>query len=105
MCHCSMCRRQTGLYYAATAANNSDLEILTDDTLRWYESSAWAKRGFCRTCGSALFWKANDEDETSILAGSLVGDSGLKIGKQIFTKHKGDFYDLIAGIPTFDEGG
>ena len=29
-------------------------------TLTWYESSEFARRGFCSKCGSSLFWHAID---------------------------------------------
>lgn len=102
-CHCTMCRRQTGLYYAATECRRDDLELVTDETLSWYASSSFARRGFCGRCGSALFWQLQGADYISILAGSLDGETGLSIDRQIFTNYKGDFYDLIEGVPVFGE--
>ncbi|MEC7554198.1 MAG: hypothetical protein VX122_03665 [Pseudomonadota bacterium] len=36
---------------------NSALMIRGEDNVAWYESSREVKRGFCRVCGSKLFWK------------------------------------------------
>ena len=58
MCHCTQCRRVTGHLMAATAARRADLRLLTAAELRWYDSSAQARRGFCARCGSTLFWEA-----------------------------------------------
>lgn len=99
-----MCRTQTGLYYAATESALDDFELTSQETLAWYPSSAWAQRGFCNRCGTALFWKENDGDAISILVGSFDEDPDLVVGEQIFTRYKGKFYDLIEGIPTLDEG-
>ena len=104
-CHCGQCRKQTGLYYAATNADDSDLEITKSDTLSWYAASDFAKRGFCSKCGSALFWKRNDSDETSILAGAFDGDIGVKIDRHIFVSDKADYYDIEDGLPRFDQSG
>ncbi|NNC42052.1 MAG: GFA family protein [Acidimicrobiia bacterium] len=104
MCHCRMCRTQTGLYYAATESALDDFALTSDKTLTWYTSSEWAKRGFCSTCGTALFWKADEHDRISILVGSFDDDPGLVVGKQIFTRYKGAFYELISDIPTLEEG-
>jgi hypothetical protein len=61
---------------------------------RWYAASAAAKRGFCPTCGSFLFWKAHDEDEIGVSLGALDGATGLRLERHIFTADKGDYYDI-----------
>lgn len=97
-CHCSQCRKQSGLYFAATATEDKDLTINGDD-LKWYKASPDASRGFCGTCGSSLFWKHDEEDFTSILAGSIDGVSGLEITRHIYVGDKPDWYDITDGKP------
>ena len=53
-CHCSQCRRQTGLYYATTDAVIIDVEITGRDSIGTFRASADAERAFCGVCGSAL---------------------------------------------------
>ncbi len=65
----------------------------------WFEASATARRGFCPTCGSFLFWKAHDEDTLSFALGALDGPTGLRLEKHIFTADKGDYYDITDGLP------
>jgi hypothetical protein len=98
-CHCSQCRRQTGHYYAATNVSNENLEIAGDENLSWYRASDFAQRGFCRSCGSALFWKRDEADYVSIMAGSFDTPSGLKGEKHIFVADKGDYYEIADGLP------
>lgn len=105
-CHCNQCRRQTGLFYAATAAPWDSLHLTGEDSLRWYASSAFARRGFCGTCGSALFWKPVDLPHVAILAGSLDDLSGLLAQCHIFTADRfaADgrcFYEITDGLPQF----
>lgn len=100
-CHCSQCRKQTGLYYASTNCANSQIEVEGGDNITWYQSSEQAKRGFCKSCGSALFWKHRDADYVSIVAGSLDQPSGLPQGYHIFCADKGDFYDIKDGLEQF----
>ena len=103
-CHCGQCRKQTGHYFAATQAANSDLTIEDSGTLKWYAASDEAKRGFCGECGSALFWRRNDTDTTSILAGTLDGDAGgIKMVRHIFVADKGAYYDLDDGLPQDEQ--
>ena len=103
-CHCGQCRKQTGLYYAATNVSDDRLTLVSDTTLKWYQSSESARRGFCGECGSALFWKHNDDSFTSLLVGAIDGPTDLSISDHIFVRDKGDFYDIADGRPTHDRG-
>lgn len=100
-CHCSQCRKQTGLYYAATNVAEEKLSVEGADKITWYRASPHAMRGFCSTCGSALFWKGNGSDEISIMAGALDQPSGLTPEAHIFVADKGDFYEIADGLPQF----
>jgi hypothetical protein len=98
-CHCTQCRKQTGHYYATTGAPDEAVAIEDPGSLKWYESSDFARRGFCAECGSALFWKRNGSAETGILAGTIDGPTGLKLAKHIFCADKGDYYELADDLP------
>ena len=102
-CHCTQCRKQTGHFYAATNAADTDLVIEDSGSLKWYAASDIAKRGFCGNCGSALFWRANGDTKTSILAGTLDEDDGVRLGIHIFCEFKGDYYDIDDGLPQFSK--
>ena len=103
-CHCSQCRRQTGHFYAATNVQDEGLTVEGGDSVTWYRASETAGRGFCRTCGSALFWKADGSDYTSILAGAFDQPTGLKIGVHIFCADKGDYYEIADDAPQYVQG-
>ena len=98
-CHCSQCRKQTGHYFASTNVALDDLTITGSGNLTWYRASPEAKRGFCRVCGSTLFWKHDDEARMALLAGSLDGETGLKLAKHIYCADKGDYYSIDDGLP------
>jgi hypothetical protein len=102
-CHCSQCRRQTGHYYAATNVADDRLEVEGAENLTWYAASDFAKRGFCRHCGSVLFWKHNELDQTSIMAGGFDSPSGLAGEAHIFVADKGDYYEIADGLPRFEQ--
>ena len=103
-CHCSQCRRQTGHFYAATNVQDDGLSVEGGENVTWYRASKTASRGFCRTCGSALFWKGDGSDYTSIMAGTFDQPTGLKIGVHIFCADKGDYYEIDDGVPQFAQG-
>ena len=102
ICHCSQCRRTSGHLWAATHASCDKLVFTRDDGLEWYASSDFARRGFCKHCGSSLFYRMNDEDGIGIAAGCLDGPTGLTATKHIFVKDKGDYYDLSDDLTKID---
>jgi hypothetical protein len=104
-CHCSQCRRQSGLYFAATACAADHLTITGTDALRWYAASGHARRGFCGTCGSVLFWQAVGGAQVAILAGSLDDAGGLRASMHICTEGRAAFYDIADGLPQYPHDG
>ncbi len=98
-CHCTMCRRTSGHFFAATECERKDLHFISQQSLRWYQSSPTARRGFCETCGSQLFWETTGSTGVSILAGAMDLPTGLKASKHIFTADKGDYYEINDGLP------
>lgn len=95
-CHCHRCRRITGHHMAATSADLSDLDVDDGtDRLCWWEASPGVFYGFCRTCGSTLFWRNDDEPHRwSIAAGTLDPPTGLITTEAIWTSDASDYHDL-----------
>ena len=96
-CHCTQCRKQTGSYWISSGVADSDLKLTKQDGLKWFASSDQAKRGFCKECGSSLFWKQNGSDTTSICVGGIDGKTGLKLEGHIFCNDAGDYYEISGG--------
>ncbi|MFM8700137.1 MAG: GFA family protein [Hyphomicrobiales bacterium] len=98
-CHCGQCRKTTGNFLAATNCAIDELTLLNERGLAWFKSSGKAERGFCKECGSVLFWRAFGGDEISISAGALNGETGLSIREHIYVADKPDWYDITDGKP------
>jgi hypothetical protein len=98
-CHCVQCRKSSGHHVAATSCARADIEIKGDVT--WYQSSDTARRGFCGTCGSNLFWDGAGVN-LSIFAGTLDGPTGIRLAGHIFCADKGDYYELEDDLPKAD---
>jgi hypothetical protein len=96
-CHCGQCRRASGHFAAATAARREDLAV--EGRVRWYESSAGVRRGFCPTCGSNLFWDDAAKPRISIFAGSLDVPTGLRLKGHIYAADRSDYYTIADGLP------
>ena len=99
VCHCGQCRKQSGNVWASTWTHQDNLSFAASDTLRWFRASNIARRGFCGTCGSFLFWQHNDEDTISISMGTFDEPTGLKLSKHIFVADKGDYHDISDDLP------
>ena len=100
-CHCGQCRKQSGHFWASGYAAVSAFEITGE--VRWYEASPAARRGFCPVCGCFLFWKAHDEDGMSFSLGVIDGPTGFRLQRHIFTRFKGDYYDIADGVPQRED--
>ena len=59
-CHCSMCRKEHGAGYVTWVGFEAQQVTFDPITkhLQWYESSPGADRGFCKHCGSSLFFRS-----------------------------------------------
>ncbi len=109
ICHCQECRRWHGHISAFTAARREDLAVDDGRAVRWVDSpasDAHARRGFCGECGSSLFWDAPGRETISIAAGTLDGDTELRVTGHIYVSEQAD-YDALPddGLPRHDRGG
>lgn len=104
-CHCSQCRRQSGLYFAATSVAASALSLTGVEHITWFASSDFAKRGFCSCCGTILFWKPNAEARYAILAGAFDDPGCLHPGAHICTAGRPHFYRIDDGQPQYEGDG
>ena len=103
-CHCILCRRSSGHFVAATACAMPHLTLHRSDSLQWYRSSQQAQRGFCRICGSNLFWRPDSGTHISIMAGTLDDPTGVRGVAHIHVHSKGDYYTVEDGLPGHMDG-
>lgn len=99
-CHCTMCRKQSGHYWASTNVKRAALLVTGAEHVTWYPSSPKIRRGFCSRCGSVLFWDpVSGHDWTSVAMGAFDSPTGTRLEKHIFVADKGDYYDIADGLP------
>jgi hypothetical protein len=103
VCHCSRCLRTHGHAAAYSSCARSDLALVRDAQLRWYEADDRA-RGFCASCGASLFWSAAGRDSISIAAGTLDQPTGLKTVAHIHTRDRADYYEIDGEVERFADG-
>ena len=77
LCHCRMCQRATGgvsIAFAGLPKRNVEWHSPPD----LYASSPFAKRPFCRECGTPLGFMFDDGENMDITIGSLDDPYGLE---------------------------
>lgn len=71
LCHCRMCQKAAGNYFLPLANIKRDDFLITRGEPSWFRSSHLVRRGFCRDCGTPLFYDMPGEDFLNIALGSL----------------------------------
>jgi hypothetical protein len=74
--------------------NCESVTFKNEDRIGRFRSSEWAERGFCKECGSNLFYHIVGSDDYQISAGLLDDQSTLKMSLQVFIDSKPKFYAL-----------
>lgn len=98
-CHCRECRRQSGHYWASTDVPREAVTISGAEAVRWYQSSARVRRGFCGTCGAFLFWDVAGRAKLAIGMGAFDTPTGVALAHHIFVSEQGDYYRIADGLP------
>lgn len=112
-CHCERCRRWTGHFTAATSCRRDHLRLTSDGTLAWHHPAdePSVAYGFCRECGSSLFWKVvavppGESQEKlntiEIWAGTLDPPTGLWTERVIYAGDASDYHTLDPSIESLE---
>lgn len=105
ICHCTECRKWTGSFYACIAVKPDNYKIQGEENIKWYAKTPNSEQGFCKDCGSAIFWReTNNPNYLDFAIGSLNNPSQLTAKQHIFCKSKANFYALPNdGAPQYNE--
>ncbi len=100
-CHCVQCRKHSGHFFASSDVPRKNLRFISgEDKIAWYKSSERARRGFCKVCGSTLFWDPLvPRDWIGIAMGAFDSPTETKLKIHIYVAEKGDYYDIADGLP------
>jgi hypothetical protein len=97
ICHCAMCQRWGGAFYAGVKGDAA--QVSGEAAITVYRSSDWAERAFCGTCGSNLWYRFLPTGSRSFLAGLFDLPPGFGIERQIFVDEKPDWFDIAQDSP------
>ena len=90
-CHCSMCRTWGGGPLLAVECE-SDAAFDGKDNVAVFDSSEWAERGFCKHCGTHLFYRLKLDGHYVVPAGLLGDQAAWEFTTEIFIDEQPDYY-------------
>ena len=64
-----------------------------------YDSSDWAERGFCKHCGSNLFYRLKARNEYHLWLGTFDDQKPFRLASEIFIDEKPDSYEFAGDHP------
>jgi len=100
LCHCRMCQKAVGNYFAAYALLRlSDLAWTRGKPAFW-RSSEEAERGFCRECGTPLSFRYVARDQISMALGTFDDLTRLKPRQAFGAEAYVPFLADLARLPS-----
>jgi len=92
-CHCGMCRKWGGGPFMEIDCG-TDITFEGEDNITVYNSSSWAERGFCKKCGSHLFYRLKESRQHMVPVGLFGDQSSFVFDHQVFIDKKPSFYSF-----------
>lgn len=101
VCHCRMCQRAFGAFYAPLVIAHG--LTWTQGERRLFASSNISRRGFCSDCGTPLSLENVDDDQIEIATGTLDDPELAPPTLQINHRYGCSFSDGIGHLPEPDQ--
>ncbi len=92
-CHCDMCRQWGGGPFMEVDCG-SEVTFSGEKNISIFNSSDWAERGFCKNCGTHLFYRFKQGNLHMIPVGLFEDDSHFVFEKQVFIEEKPHYYSF-----------
>ena len=102
ICHCRMCQKAAGNYFAALIGIPKDALSWTRGQPATFKSSDQVERGFCRDCGTPLYYDYVASKHLSVTTGSLDNPADFPPKIQFGIEARIPWFDTLPGLP--DEG-
>ena len=99
VCHCRMCQKAFGSYFAPLAGVPLGDFAWVKGAPGIFKSSELVERGFCRDCGTPLFFRYIDKDRISVSLGSLDDPSRVAPTRQYGIEGRLPFVATLAALP------
>ena len=99
ICHCRMCQKAFGNYFAALVGTKKSGLTWTRGTPAFFRSSSIVNRGFCGDCGTPLSFAYDHSERIAVSIGSL-DDPRLAIpAKQFGIEARLPAFEFLHNLP------
>lgn len=92
-CHCGMCRKWGGGAFMGVECSG-ELNFAGEENVEVYQSSEWAERGFCKKCGTHLFYLLKSHQLYFLPVGIFDDQTSFKFESQFFLEDKPEYYEF-----------
>ena len=99
ICHCRMCQKAFGAFYAPLVAAPLDAFSLTRGSLGLFKSSDAVERGFCRDCGTPLTFRYLNGQTIDLAIGALDDPSVARPVVQFGMESRLSWLDDLDELP------
>jgi hypothetical protein len=99
ICHCRMCQRATGGLFLASAGVPLAQFAWTRGQPAVFRSSSIAERGYCRDCGTPLFFRYPAKDTIDVTIGSLDDPAAAKPTSQVGVESRVPWWRELFELP------
>lgn len=100
VCHCGDCQKLHGNAFAMLAVDRAALRVDGEAEVRWYDSSAKARRAFCGRCGSRLFKDPHGSPKVLVSVGLFDRHLARRVIKHVMPETAPDWYaPVVADAP------
>ena len=82
-CHCKQCQQWSGGVWMAALASGG-VDFTGEENIVRYRASEWGERGFCKICGSNLYWRNREDDYYAVAVGALDDPSPLTLSMEFY---------------------
>lgn len=91
VCHCQTCRTWGGGPFFAVQCG-TEVKIEGSENISEYESSTWANRGFCKQCGTHLYYQLKKTNTYNIPVGLFPNRDDWVMNMQYFSDQRPGYY-------------
>jgi hypothetical protein len=99
ICHCRMCQKAFGSFFAPLTGVPLTAFELTRGGLSIFKSSDQAERGFCKNCGTPLTFHYVGRPRIAVALGSLDEPGKIKPGMQYGVEGKLSWFGELDELP------
>ena len=101
-CHCGMCRKWGGGPLMAVECG-AEVSFEGEENITVFDSSDWAERGFCKTCGSHLFYRLKHSNQHQMPAGLFDEQEEFNFDLQVYVDKKPAYYSFANSTKEMTE--